>query len=201
MANGFVHSRGRAPGVVRDRPSYRTGVQVPVFPSDPTGDEIEGHIRVPLSMTHTKPFTNERHQFTSLIANHVRTWVEWRERNGWRLNSKPDVKGPYEAPTANAAAEKPDWAIYIVKAKFLPTAFMSLGIDDAHELELRARRYGVDTSKPKPTVTPIGKGRDEIVDHEPFEDPMVIAERNRQQYGLRREDLIIGDLSEPWERK
>lgn len=197
----YVHSRGRPSGIVRDRPSYRTGVQVPVFPSDPTGDEIEGHIRVPIKWTRAKPFTNERHRVTQHIASSIRRWVEWRERIGWRLNSTPKVRGPFDAPTANAQAEKPDWAIYEVKAKFLPTAFMSLGIDDAHELELRARRFGVDTSKPKPTSTPLGTGKNVIVDHKPFEDAMVIAERNRQLYDVKREDYIIGDLSEPWERK
>lgn len=194
----YVHSRGMAQGIVRDRPSYRTGVQVPVFPSDPTGDAIEGHIRVPLKWTRTKPFTNERHEFTQYIASSIRKWVEWREHNGWRLNSKPKVRGPFDAPTENAQAEKPDWAIYEVTAKFLPTVHMSLGIDDAHELELRARRFGVDTSKPKPTSTPMETGKDRIVDNRPFEDSMVIAERNRQTYGVKREDYIIGDLSEPW---
>src|SRR3990167_5870125 len=143
---------GRPAGEVRTVHSRSQfgGMRVPVFTPDPRGDLIEGHIRVPLKWTHTKPFTNERHQFTQYLAENIRRWVEWREHKGWRLNSKPKVRGPFEAPTTNALAEKPDWAIYTVSALFQPTEVMTLGLEDAYELRLRALRYGVDPDKPKP---------------------------------------------------
>ena len=159
---------------------------------------IEGHIRVPLEWTHTMPFTNARHQFTGHIADSIKRWVEWREHKGWKLNSQPKVRGPFEAPTANALAEKPDFAIYTVTAWFQPTEPLSIGFDDAHELQLRAKRYGVDIHKPKPVSTPIEAGKAVIVDSGPFGDPMRMAAERRKQYGLKREDLLIGNLSDPW---
>ena len=166
---------------------------MPVLLADPRGDEIEGHIRVPLKWTHTLPFTNERHCLTNYLAESIKQWVEWREHKGWRLNSKPQVRGPFEAPTANAQAEKPDYAIYTVNALFQPTEVMTLGDDDAYELRMRARRYGVDIRKPKKPSTPIETGKNVIYDSGPFDDPMVLAEQRRQQYGLTRKELLIGD--------
>jgi hypothetical protein len=195
----YVAKLGRSDGSVRDVHSRSQfgGMRVPVFTADPKGDEIEGHIRVPNEWTHTKPFTNERHQFKQYIAENIKRWVEWREHKGWRLNSKPLVRGPFEAPTPNAAAEKPDWSIYTVTAYFQPTEVMTLGLEDAYELRIRAQRYGIDIDKPKPVSTPVETGKDVIVEHGPFDDPMVIAEARRQQYGLKREDLLLGPLEEP----
>ncbi len=191
---------GRPAGEVRTVHSRSQfgGMRVPVFTPDPEGDVIEGHIRVPLKWTHTKPFTNDRHEFTQYIADNIRRWVEWREHKGWKLNSRPKVQGPFEAPTANAMAEKPDWAIYQVTAKFQPTELMTLGLEDAYEMRLRAQRYGVDTDKPKVTSTPMETGKDVIHDSGAFGDPMQTAEDRRKQYGMKREDLLIGNLSDPW---
>jgi hypothetical protein len=178
------------------------GIRVPVFTADAKGDPFEGHIRVPNELVRTKPFTKERHRFQDLIASNVKRWVEWREHKGWRLNSKPKVKGPYDWPTANAQAEQPDYSLYVVTALFQPTETLSMSIDDAWELKRRAELFGVDTSKPKPTSTPIEAGPDVIFDSGPFRDPMVIAEERRQAMGVKREEFLIGPLSEPWpERK
>ena len=193
MSRGYVAKLGRSDGSVRDVHSRSQfgGMRVPVFTADPRGDVIEGHIRVPQELVGTKPFTNKRHQFKALVADNIKRWVEWREHKGWRLNSVPQVQGPFEAPTPNAQAEKPDWSIYTVTAYFQPTEVMTLGLEDAYELRMRAQRYGVDTDKPKPVSTPIESGKDVIYETGKFDDPMVLAEKRRQQYGLKREDLLL----------
>ena len=177
------------------------GIRVPVLTADAMGDVFEGHIRVPNALKGALPFTNKRHALMKLLAENVKRWVEWREHRGWTLNSKPKVQGPFDWPTTNPQAEVPDYSLYIVTAWFQPTELMTMSIDDATELRNRALRYGIDTSKPKPTSTPIESGPDVINETRPFEDPLVIAEVRRQQYGLKREDLLIGPLSEPWPQR
>lgn len=196
---GYVARLGRSDGSVRDvhSASQLGGVRVPVFTSDPKGDLIEGHIRVPLAWTHTQAHSAERQQRDAWLASNIKAWVEWREHKGWRLNSKPLVQGPFDAPTVNALAEAPDFAIYTVQAYFQPTALMTVGLDDGYELERRARMYGVDVSKPKPVSTPIETGPDVIYDSGRFDDPMVVAEQRRQAMGVRREDFLMGPLDEP----
>lgn len=201
MPKGYVAPMGRTTDKRRDVKSSAASVQVPVFTSSPQGDAIEGHIRVPLTHVRTKPFTNQRHEFTQYIAASIKKWVEWREHNGWRLNSNPKVRGPFDAPTANAQAEKPDYAIYTVTAFFLPTVRMTLGLDDAYELERRARVFGVDTSKPKPVATPLETGKNVIYDSGRFDNPMKLAEERRKALGMERDDLLIGPLDEPWAMK
>lgn len=194
----------RAPlpeGTVR-RPHSRTvlgGVRVPIITPDPEGDEIEGRMRVPLRLTphgmgrFSIQLQQERKQY---IAGQLRRWVEWREHRGWRLNSKPHVSGPYDAPVARDGDERPDWAIYVVRALFVPTEIMTASLEDMLEINQQARRYGVDLWKRKAVESALPRTRGKITST-PQDEPMAAAEKRRQAFGVKRSDYLVVDVVEP----
>ncbi len=162
------------------------------------GDLIEGHMRVPLRLVGTKQHSKERGEFEALIAQQVKKWVEWREELGWRMDSTPQVKGPFDPPIDNPDAEVPDWKEFHVTAYFRPNRPIYAGLEDVYEIEDQAKRFGIDLWDPKPISSLQNqRTRGVIVDHRPFFDPMQDAEKRRQQYGLKRQDLLMGPLSEP----
>lgn len=188
-------------GQVRYTRSYTDFGTRPVelVTSDPRGDVIEGHLNVPLRLVGTKPHTNERLEFEAFIASNIKKWVEWRMRLGWVMSSRPSVKGPGDPFKDSPDAETPDWKVYIVRAYFKPTRTILAGFTDIEELERQARQFGVDLWAPKPTSSLEGQRTKAVIhDNRPFEDPMQIAEQRRAQYGMKRSDLLIGDLREPW---
>lgn len=186
-------------GQVRHTRSYTDFGSRPVELITPggRGDLIEGHMRVPLRLVGTKPHTNERQEFEDYIAAQVRRWVEWREHLGWRIDSMPKVQGPIDPPIDNPLAEVPDWKEYHVRAYFRPTHPIYASFEDVYEIERQAKMFGVDLYKPKPVSSLEHKTKAVIEDNRPFHDPMKDAEERRQQYGLKREELLIGPLSEP----
>lgn len=185
-ARRYVHSAGEL-----------GGIRVPVVTPDLRGDVIEGHIRVPVGLVGAVRFTKRHAQLTAFIAAQVKRWVEWREHKGWELNSTPKVSGPFPAPVSDQDAETPDWKLYVAKAVFKPRLVLSVSLDEGHELQRVADLHGIDTSKPKPTDSGEGKGRDVIVDRSPNVDPLVVAEERRQAMGVKRSDYLIGPLDRP----
>ncbi len=189
-------------GQVRDTRSYTTFGTRPVelVTSDIRGDEIEGRMQVPDRLAYAKPHTNEHLELQQYIADQLKRWVEWREHMGWRLNSQPNVKGPCDPMVESPEAEMPDWKLYFVHAFFKPIKPILAGFEDVIEQERKAAMYGVDLWAPKPYSSLQGQRTKQVIyDSRPFEDPMVIAEQRRQQYGMQRKDLLIGKLSDPWE--
>ena len=166
--------------------------------SPPNGEEFEAFIRVPTRLVKTKPFSNERHEFTKLVNGELKKWTEWRAKHGWTLVSKPKVNGPYDPPTPLTGAEPVDTAFgehkrYYVTARFKRDTPKWMPLDGMLWVHEQAELYGIDLSKPI-RDTGEGKGRDVIVDRTPTVDPMVRAEARRQRLGIKREDYLFENL-------
>lgn len=174
---------------------------VPLLPP-PGGEEHLGFIRVPVDLVHTKLFTARRGQFNKFVDEKLKLWIAWKARQGWFLNSKPTVDGPYDPPTESPGAPEEgteqfqEHKRYYVKAKFTRTEPKWMPLDHAVWVFDRAKLYGVDLSKPIHD-TGEGKGKRVIVADQPAHDPLKFAEEYRKQYGFKREDFMTGSLDEP----
>lgn len=192
--------------------------RVPLWTPSPEGQWIDGKIDVPVRLCNTPQHSNERLEFERLIRENVERWTEWRRQKGWEIASKPKVMGPFTPPTNSnlsqqrnatfwqqaravigAAREvsvkqlepQDEMRWYMVRARFKRTAPMFLRLDDVLELRDMSKRYG------------IGEGEDfspqslERGGDSGWVDPMQYAEARRQRLGLKREDFLMGPLSEP----
>lgn len=169
-----------------------TSLKVPQWTASPDGELVEGRFRVPARLVRSKPDTNERHEFDRLVRDALQRWAEWREKRGWKMNSTPQVRGPFDIPTRTEREEtSPDEKLYIVYARFVRTSPLWIGLDDLlHEMDM-AKRYGIDLEGDRPPWNPDGD------EDSGWVDPLKEAEEHRKKYGVKREDYLYGPLGEP----
>ena len=177
----------------------RTVKHVPLWPTTPEGDLVEGRLRVPLRLCNAAPHSNERHEFDRMVGELIKRWIDWRKRRGWHVNSKPTVKGPYfiEKGYRAGETETDEQRQYIVSAYFKRESPLFLKLDDFLEQRTKAQRYGVSFDEPKLPANRLAKAVDEIVDNGPSHDPLVFAEARRQRLGIKRKDYLTGPISQP----
>ena len=178
--------------------------------------------RVADGYTSPSEHTNQRHRFDSFIEQNLARWVHWRSKRGWYVDQESlTVNGPYEPPEGDREkskkwqdraeqvigrvgsaqaiteydyAEEYQW--YIAQARFTRQEPVYVRLEDMLFLRHLAIQYGVDPDRDPPTSTPLPEPKD-VIDVEGGLDPMKVAEERRQSLGLKREDYLMGDLSEP----
>lgn len=186
----------RPTGTVRNVRSQTTHGTRPVelYAPDPRGDLREGDLRVPRELVADMQDVQLKHRRTEYIAGYVKRWVEARERGALyphyrtKLTGQPKVSGPFDAPTENPEAESPDWVIYRVRGYFKAQDTVLGSFTDVEEIERKAKLHGIDLWNSSQVETFIPKPKRVIHQRTPFEDPMVVAERRRQELGVSRAD-------------
>lgn len=207
-------TRRRVPKVSKNK-------RVPLWTVEPDGQLFEGIIRVPLGLCNTEEHTNKRLQFNKLVLDNLARWVEWRKRRGWYISEKPRVQGPFDPPEGDRekAATRIDRAIevigrngevnyvtqydypgeykwYVCEARFTREEPVYIRLEDMLELRHRALMYEVDPDRDPLPYNELPEPVDEIV-VEGGEDPMQVAEAERQRLGLKRKDYLMGNLEDP----
>lgn len=182
-------TRRRLPQGGATRTSY-----VDLWPADQRGDLFQGFVRVPERLVGTKEHTNERLEFLSLIDANLKRWVEWKSKQGWKLNGTPKVSGPYEPPTPDAKSAPVDEAYgphkrYVITARFTRETPLWIPLDGMLWIREQADMYGVDLfdSGIKDTGQ---RGVPHIEDDTPAHNPMEFAAERREALGLTREELL-----------
>lgn len=202
-------------------PKVSKNQKVPLWTVEPEGQLFQGVIRVPVSLCHTAEHTNARHQFDNLIKANLARWVEWRRRRGWFLNEKPHVSGPFDPPESDRTrartfqdraekvigkarqvnavtefdyAEEYKW--YMAVARFTREEPVYVRLEDMLFMRHLALQHGVDPDRDPGVQNELPEGKD-VIEVEGGLDPMVVAEERRQSMGLKREDYLLGKLSDP----
>ncbi len=164
---------------------------VEMVTADPRGDIVDGLIRVPDELTHSKEHSSERMKFDKLIAESLKRWIDWKLQHGWKVNGIPKVRGPFDPASESPDIEAEDIGFkwYFAEARFQRTTPMWIPIDGAEELDIQARRYGVDlwADRRPDTGTSSGLGKSETDIH----DPMKFAAERREHLGFKREDYLF----------
>ncbi len=177
--------------------------RVPVWTVSPEGDMREGRFRVPLRLCNTKQHSNERLEFTKLTTDMLSRWTEWLRQRGWTLTTKPIVKGPFDIPTSPDAAKHFDRAKEVLgnPASLNPvTQFEDNGEFKEYRVFARFKRetplyLRLEDALFQRDLNNIYK--DEVDEDSGWVDPLVYAEQRRQRLGLKREDYLMGKLSDP----
>ncbi len=164
---------------------------VEMVTADPRGDLIDGLIVVPDELTHSQEHSSERMKFDKLIAESLKRWIDWKAQKGWKINGIPKVRGPFDPMAENEVVEAKDlgYKWYFAEARFQRTTPMWIPIDGAEELDIQARRYGVDlwADRVTDTGTTSGLGMAETKIH----DPMKFAAERRERLGFERKDYLF----------
>lgn len=207
-------TRRRAPKASQNR-------RVPLWTPEPEGQLFEGVIRVPVSLCNTPEHSNERLRFEALITANLQRWTEWRLRRGWYLAEKPRVTGPFDPPEGDrekggarlaratkhigkvgSVAAKTDFDYageikwYIAEARFTREEPVFIRLEDVLEMRHRALMHGLDPDRDPPVTNELPEAKD-VIEVEGGLDPMKVAEERRQARGLKREDYLMGKLSDP----
>lgn len=162
---------------------------------------MTGFVRVPVYLVGAKEHTKERGQLIKLLASNLKTWTEWKEKQGWILNSTPKITGPFDPPTEGPSKKLiddvyPEHKRYYMEARFTRNTPLWVPFEAAVYLRDEADRYGIDF-RDSSDVKDTGKGsitRAHIEDDgTPFHDPMKYAEERRKNLGLKREDLLFDE--------
>lgn len=105
-----------AAGDVRRRvPKVSKNQRVPLWTVEPEGQEIEGVIRVPVSLlmkvlggyTNPPEHTNLHHRFDKLIGENLARWAHWRAKRGWFIDASTlRVDGPSDPPEGDRLKDK-----------------------------------------------------------------------------------------------
>lgn len=176
-------------------------LMVPIMHTSKEGDVKSGLIRVPRRLGGSKPHTNARHELEKLISENLRRWDEMMEMRGWRMNSKPRVRGPYEPSTASEKHEADDgeyW--YWAEARFIRISPFYVPFEDFLETQRLNKLFDIDTGKDvlpwnDTDARPNPKG--EVVDaSDPPETGWRGAKRILDGYGLKAEDYRIDKVPE-----
>src|SRR3990167_86208 len=174
------------------------------------GEWIEGELQIPRSLAFEPVHTNAWLQRQMFITRHIDKWMPWRARYGFvPVPGSLTFSQPYELlegrPVAtprpaqfNADGIKEDFVGMRVKYLARREKPRYITTDDFDEQLAWAKRAGVDldSKAARATENILPEGKDEIfVDG--GEDPMVVAEARRQEWGIKREDFLVGKLDEP----
>lgn len=169
-----------------------TTLRVPLWTASEKGEMREGLIRVPTRLAHAQPDTNEKHEFDQIVRDSLKRWAEWLEKRGWKMSSRPQVRGPFDPPTRTEKDEpNPDEKWYFAYARFTRTEPMYISLEDfLHERD-RAQRHGVNLEADRASWA--------VVEEEDsgWVDPLQYAEERRRKLGVKRENYLLGPLSEP----
>ena len=186
-------------GEQRRRVPYRAqagacSLKVPLFTDNPKGEWVEGLIRVPASLAHAKPDTNEKHSFDRIVSEQLRAWEEWRAKRGWKMVSPPQVRGPFDPPskTTKDHPMEGDVVWYFAIARFHRETPIWMGLDDVLYQRDQMKLFGITPGKdPLPWNDVSGTADTGWV------DPLKYAEEQRQKLGWRRKDYLIPALPSP----
>lgn len=169
---------------------------VDLWPAHKDGDLFQGFIRVPLYLVGAKEHSNERHQFVRLVESNIKTWAEWKAKQGWRMTTVPKVTGPFDPPTEHKGtlidAAYPPHKRYLVMARFTRDEPQWAPLSAMLWINEQADMYGVDmrdSSELKDTG--LQETKDVIIDNEPAHNPMQFAEERRKRLGIKREDYLL----------
>lgn len=180
------------PGTMNNRRHVPYGMQagacslkVPVWTADPEGELLEGRFYIPTRLAKAGRNTNERHEFDNLVRQALQRWAEWREKRGWKMNSTPQVKGPFDIPTRTERDEtSPDEKMYCAYARFVRTGPAFIKLDDLlYERDLAAK-YGIDLEADRLPWNLDGN------EDSGWVDPVKYAEEHRAKHGIVREDYL-----------
>lgn len=177
-------------GMRRRIPRGSTYGMVPITTAEAVGDIREGLIRVPDGLTHTLPFTEKRRTFDKHVAAGVKKWAEWLAKQGWSLNSRPKVYGPYDPPSKDERSDPVDQGMkwYFVRAYFKRDYPLYLLRDADRWFQDEAIRYGESAQAParisshenvKPVKTILNPER---------VDPLKAAAERRERLGIKPDD-------------
>ena len=213
---------GTLPSGTRRRvPEASQNKRVPLWTVEPDGQLFQGVIRVPLPLCNTQEHTNERLRFDRLIKENLERWAEWRKRRGWFISDYPHISGPFDPPEGDRFKDPKrfrrakavigtsrevepvsefdyagEYRWYIAEARFSREEPIYVRLEDMLFLRHLALTYGVDPDRDPEPVNRLPESLD-YIEVEGGVDPMVEAEESRQSRGLRREDYLMGKLSEP----
>lgn len=177
---------------------------VDLWPAHKDGDLFQGFVRVPTNLVGAKEHTSQRAEFMKIIQANLKAWVEWKSKLGWRMTTTPKVAGPFDPPTERQGGSLIDAAYpphkrYVITARFTRDEPQWMPLDGALWLQEQADMYGVDmrdSSELKDTG--VQETKDVIIDDgTPAHNPMEYAEERRRQLGIKREDLLLDELSAP----
>lgn len=164
------------------------GLQVPLLSS---GETHIGYFDVPTSAVRFKPHTNEVHTYDLIVRDKVKTWLEWKERQGWLVKGKPTLLAPKPKPFAYGEEAEEDVMRVHVMATFYRTKPIYVTLDDYLGRLDQYRRYGLSIPDEAMPENPLPETAKHLVaDGE--RDAMKSAEQRRQSLGLKRE-LVIKD--------
>lgn len=164
------------------------GLQVPLLSS---GETHVGYFDIPASAVKFKPHTNEVHTYDLIVRDKVKTWLDWKERQGWLIKGKPTLLAPKPKPFAHGEEAEEDVMRIHVVARFYRTKPVYVGIDDfLHRLD-QYQRYGVSIPDEALPANPLPTPAAHLV-AEGERDGMKAAEQRRQSLGLKRE-LVFKD--------
>lgn len=155
-----------------------------IWTADKQGDEFQGLIRVPDALCHSKPFTDNRRKFNEIVESNIKKWVAWRLDQGWKLNSKPKVTGPFDPPSKDEKSAPVDQGVkwYFVTAYFVREYPLFLPTDAALWYRDEFEKHGLD---------PMAKGRSNSnsvktskkITNPEFVNPLKVAEERRKRLG------------------
>ena len=177
-------------GVRRRIPKGSTYGLVPLLTADRKGDEVQGLIRVPDGLCHTKPFTERRRMFDAHVKGQIKVWADWRAAKGWVLNSKPHVEGPFDPPSKDGKTAPLDEGMkwYFVTAYFTRAYPIFMPAEAAHWMQQEARRYG-EPIRQAAVADSMDEHRGVKTIHNPERvDPMKFAAERRERLGITQDD-------------
>lgn len=177
-------------GVRRRIPNGSTYGLVPLFTADRKGDEVQGLIRVPDALCHTKPMTEKRRKFDAHVKGQIKVWADWRQSKGWVLNSKPKVSGPFDPPSKDGKTAPLDEGMkwYFVTAYFTREYPLFLPQDAAHWFQQEAVRYGQPIRSAAVVDSQAGQRTVKDIVNPERGDPMAIAAARRERLGITKDD-------------
>lgn len=171
-------------------PRDSTAGIIPLYPARGIGDERQGLIRVPDELTHSKPHSEQRRQFTKLIDQNLTTWCAWLEKKGWVLNSRPKVSGPFDPPSETERVKPVDEGMkhYFATAYFTRAYPLYMPYDAAAWYRDEAWKYGEESNAPASVDSEDSHRTVKTILNPERVDPMKFAAERRERLGIRPDD-------------
>ena len=183
-------------GTQRRIPRDSTAGLVPLFPAKAQGDARQGLIRVPVELTHARPHSEQRRQFTAIVDGQIKIWLDWLAKKGWTLTGTPKVQGPFNPPSRDARTAPIDEGMkhYFVAAHFQREYPLYLPYDAAAWFRDEAYKYGeeplaeasVDSDQRRTVKTILNPER---------VDPLDFAAKRRERLGITNDDWTQQPIS------
>lgn len=178
------------PDHIRRRiPKGSTYGLVPMWTAEKRGDEVRGLIRVPDGLCHSKPMTEKRRQFNKLVEENISKWIKWRKENGWILNTKPKVTGPFDPPSkdSKSAPEDVGFKWYFVTAHFTREYPLFMPTDAAEWFKNESVRFGLGL-QPKAITDTHEAPTKKVIKNPERVNPLEFAAKRREELGIKPDD-------------